>query len=154
MNIINLLFQAIIALLTFKNRVSILFSVMLILTFFAPFVSAILIPTDFFSDQHIYLNILLSYRGVDFSGFDFTSTIAVGAFILYLVPTPFIIDTISVGIVNIFLFNLLFLYIYKLKDILLEVKYLFLLYPSSILYASLCLRDQLISIFAMKDSHT
>jgi hypothetical protein len=149
-NIINLLFfQAIIALLAFKNRVSILFSVMLILAFFAPFLSASIIPTDFFSDQHMYLDILLSYRGLDFSGFDFTSTTALGAFILYLVPTPFIVDTISVGIVNIFLCNLLFLYIYKLNDLPLEVKYLFLLYPSNILYASLCLRDQLICIFAI-----
>ena len=60
-NIINLLFfQVIIAILAFKNRVSFLFSVMLILILFTPFVAAVIVSTNYFPDQIKYLNALFN----------------------------------------------------------------------------------------------
>jgi hypothetical protein len=149
-NLANLIFfQVLIILNAWKSRVPAHFFIVFLIISCSPFLFGSLISSSYMPDQSKYLEAIQALRINHFDPAYYPYTVAFSSIILFMVPTPFVVDTISIGLVNIFLFVYLFLTIYKVKEIPRYIKYIFLFYPSHIFYASLSLRDELIVVFVL-----
>lgn len=130
---------------TYRFKPPRLYSCLLLASCATPFLlNDVLFPADYMPDQFRYFDSVKAFRTVNFSAIDESSSVAIAASMLALVPLPFAETIKSLGFFNklIFLFIFSFLYAKKYVD---NKVYIFLIaYPSLLMYSSLSLRDTLI----------
>ena len=118
------------------------------LGFSLPFlVNGVFIQPEYMPDQFLYLSFINKIRTFDFELIDTKLAIKTSAFLLALIPLPFVKTIYSVALMNRLLYSALFVILFRLKILNKMTAIFFLLYPSALIYSSLALRDTLIVFF-------
>lgn len=110
----------------------------------------VLFPVSYMPDQVGYVKCSMLWRGLDDGGWCVQRTSAnvkTASAILGSFPLPFIISVRSLGLINIQLVVLFYLWLEQKRFLSPASKVFFLLYPSFALYSALAMRDTLIFIF-------
>ncbi len=110
-----------------------------------------LFQSSYMPDQFRYLSSISSFREFEIVQEE-SATVNIAGFFLSFIPIPFVINLIGVAFINKMLFLILFLWLYNKKLLHGFLLYFVLLYPDSILYSSLALRDILILTFMIVGS--
>ncbi|MEO5371729.1 MAG: hypothetical protein H7833_16810 [Magnetococcus sp. DMHC-1] len=125
-------------------------------------VNGILIPANYMTDQVNYLEeaqyarrLLLYYLKIHpdypiyWEGMNGYPTLYVPGRIFSLMPIPYIHSFYSIGMINIFIYSVIYLILKKMGILNGKAEWFFLLYPSLFIYNSLALRETLIMFFLL-----
>jgi hypothetical protein len=141
---------ALIAVLQYRYRLQYWIVLLLLFHFSLIFLTnGVLFPPSYMPDQSLYLNMAQQVRGAEVAAARASSRFGVdlaGYFFGYF-PLPVIDSVFSIAIINFILY--LFLFIFLREKGMLEGPslWVFLLYPSLLLYTSVSLRDTYILFF-------
>ncbi len=97
-------------------------------------------------DQFRYLSMVESIRGFREST-ENSPSIYYASWLMALMPIPLVVNVISIGFINKFLFTILTIWMYRRKYIMGVPLAFILFYPDMIMYSALALRDMLIFTF-------
>ncbi len=109
------------------------------------FLNDFLLPPRYMGDQYLYYSILQEVRHLNIFSHNDTKPL-VTAWILSILPVPFVETIKSLGFFNRYLFLIVFLWLYSKKFLNGGNLYFLLFYPSLVFYTSLSLRDPLVMI--------
>lgn len=119
---------------------------------FIPFLlNDFLFSSQYFPDQYAYTEIMKNTRSLnldlEINNLLVKKKYIINAWVLSVLPLPFVETLKSLGFYNWFLFILIFLWLYKKNFLVGLPLYFILFYPSLVLYTSLSLREPLILCF-------
>jgi hypothetical protein len=123
--------------------------VLIIYTFTPFFLNDYLFPTSFMPDQFRYISYVKEIRDLNFDYTDHSHAVTWASWMLSFIPLPVVDSVHSLGFFNRLIATTLIIWIYfylKLRGIAL---FMFLIYPSFLIYSSLALRDTLILLFML-----
>jgi len=134
-----------------KANISVWIKILILIELTTPyFLNGVLFSPDYMSDQIRYLEHVINLRenffvySPDFPVSKSSFSISFPAFLMSLIPVPFIEDYQSLGLANRFLFTMVMIFLIRKKILPTYVILFLIFYPSLLLYTSLALRESLI----------
>lgn len=118
------------------------FRYILTLSSMSPLIIFYIFPASYWPDQMQFLEYIIKIRQFDFTFNEWA--IFKPSFILSLVPIPFIINSLSISLINKLLFFVIILFLYRKKLISDRYFLLIIFLPSSLLISTLALKDMVV----------